>query len=351
MANTGTYDISSLLGVDNQTVEEFGTEDVTAVLQRDLEAHNQAVTEAVQEMAEITTERDGVYGTSADGEMQEVDEYGKGPTQKEEVAEPIAWPLRLFQYNVGWTAKYLQVATPADLAKTQLNAQTAHWRAIMRDIKRAIYGSANYTYRDHLIDKRVLAVKRFVNADGAGIPDGPNGEAFDGDTHTHYDANNGWLASALTASINDVIEHGHGSAVRVAINVADETDVRALAGFEPYPDPRIIYRASDTPGKTLDISRLDNRAIGVFAGSEVWTKAWALNDYPFIWDAGDPRKPLKFRQRAQTTLQGLRLAAENSNYPLLVRFQEAEFGVGVNDRTNGAVLYVGGSSYVNPTIN
>ncbi len=347
---TGTHDISSLLTVKFETAEDFGLDDLAAVLQRDLEAHNAAVNEAIQEMAEVTTEREGVYGTSDDGEMMEVDEYGKAPTQKPEVGERVAWPLRLFQFNLGWTAKYLQVATPADLAQQQLNAEAAHWRAILRDIKRAIYGSANYDYRDHLIDRMVLGIKRFVNADGAGVPNGPNGETFDGDTHTHYDAINGITAGALLATINDVIEHGHGAAVRVAINVADETSVRGLSGFVPYPDPRIIYRQTDTPGQTLDISRLDNRAIGVFGGAEIWTKSWALDNYPFAWDAGDPRKPLKFRQRAQTTLQGLRLAAENADYPLYVKFQEAEFGVGVNDRTNGAVLYTGGASYTDPTI-
>ena len=355
--NTGTYDISSLLrpllGI-TQSVEEFGMDEVARVLQADLAAHNAAVEEAVREMAEITDKREGVTGSSADGEMTEVDEYGKGPTQKEEVGGRVAWPLRLFQYNVGWTAKYLQVATPADLVKTQINAQTAHKRAVMRDIRRAIFGAANYNYRDHLIDNMVLNVKRFLNADGDPIPNGPNFEVFDPDTHTHYDANNGWLASALTATVNDVIEHGHGGDVRVAINRADETAVRQLAGFEPFISARIdratIASATGVPIGSLDQTRLDNREIGTFAGATVETKSWVPDDYAFVWDRSDPRKPLKFRQRDARALQGLRLAAENSKYPLLVRFQEAEFGTGVGERTNGAVLYVGGSSYVSPTI-
>lgn len=347
---TGTLDISSLLSVQYQSAEQFGLEDLARTLQADLDAHNAAVAEAVQEMADLTTERVGAYGTSANGEMHEVDEYGLAPTQKPEVGEQIAWPLRLYQFNIGWTAKYLQVATPADLARAQLDAESAHKRAIMREIKRAIYGSANYSVRDHLIDNMLLGVKRFVNADGAGIPNGPNGESFDGSTHTHYDANNGWSATVLTSSINDVIEHGHGASVRVAINTADETAVRGLSGFVAYPDPRIVYRATDAPGQTLNISRLDNRAIGIFAGAEIWTKPWALDNYPFIWDAGDARKPLKFRQRAQATLQGLRIAFQNADYPLYAKDMETEFGIGVGERTNGAVLYVGGASYVDPTI-
>jgi hypothetical protein len=348
--NTGTYDISSLLSFRQQTAADFGLDTIAEVLASDLAAWNQTVTEMVQEMAEVTTDRQRVYGTSHAGEMQEVDEYGKASTQKAEVGDTVGFPLRLMQYNLGWTAKYLQVATPADLAAQQIAAQDAHWRRIQKEIKRAIYGATNYTFRDHLIDNVELNIKRFVNADGAGVPNGPNGEVFDPDTHTHYDAINGVTANALTAAINDVIEHGHGGAVKVGINKADESAVRALSGFVAYPDPRIVYRATDTPGQTLDISRLDNRAIGIFGGAEVWVKSWVLDNYYFVWDSQDVNKPLAFRQRTQETLQGLRLAASNIDYPLYVDFMEAEFGLGVWTRTNGLVLYTGGSSYVSPTI-
>lgn len=352
--NTGTYDISSLLSIRFQSVAEFGEDTVADILQRDLDAWNQLVTEMVSEMAEVTTERQRIYGTSHAGEMQETDEYGKTSTQKAEVGDTVGFPLRLFQYNVGWTFKYLQVATPADLAQQQLAAQNAHWRRVQKEIKRAIYNSSNYTFRDHLIDNVSLSVKRFLNADSAGVPDGPNGETFDGATHTHYGANNGWSATVLAAAINSVIEHGHGADVKLAINKADETAVRALTGFVPFVDPRIdrstIAATAGVASGSANIGRLDNRAIGFFEGAEVWVKSWVLNDYPFIWDAGDPNKPLAFRQRAQETLQGLRLAAENEDYPLRVKDQEAEFGIAVWTRTNGYALYVGGGSWVNPTI-
>jgi hypothetical protein len=46
----------------------------------------------------------------------------------------------------------------------------------------------------------------------------------------------------------------------------------------------------------------------------------------------------------------LQIGAEDEAYPLRAQTLEAEFGVGVWTRTNGAVLYVGGTSYVIPTI-
>ena len=348
--NTGTYDISALLAARFQSVADFDMNTVIRILQADLAAHNQIVQTMVAEMAEITTDRQRLYGSSIGGEMVETDEYGRAPTQRAAPGSTVGFPLRLFQFAVGWTRKYLEMATPADLAQRQLAAEQAHMRAIQRDLKRAIYGSANYTYRDHLVDNVDLAVKRFVNADSAAIPNGPNGETFDAATHTHYDANAGLNATVLTALVNDVIEHGHGAQVRIGINKADEAAVRALAGFTAYPDPRIVFRATDTPATTVDLSRLDNRPIGIFAGAEVWVKSWAIANYAVAWDAGDPRRPVSFRQRSQTTLQGLRLAADNDAYPLHAQYMEAEFGLGVWTRTNGAVLYFGGGAYVNPTI-
>jgi len=349
-SNTGTYDIATLLATRITSAAEFGLDTIERVLAADVAAHNAIVQEMVSDMCEVTIDRQRIYGTSAGGEMQEVDEYGAAPTQKALPGSTVGFPLRLFQYNIGWTAKFLQQATPADLAIQTQAAEAAHLRGIQLQLKRAIFRSANYTFIDHLVDNVSLAVKRFVNADSAAIPDGPNGEAFDGATHDHYQAEATYTATFLTNIINNVIEHGHGGAVRVAINKADEAATRALSGFVAYPDPRIIYRASDTPGQTLDFARLDNRAIGIFGGAEVWVKSWAIAAYPFVWDSADPNKPLAFRQRAQAGLQGLRIAAENADYPLYAKFMEAELGIAVWTRTNGAVLKTDNATWADPTI-
>jgi hypothetical protein len=347
---TGTLDIASLLAARFQSAAEYGLDTIQAVLNSDVAAHNAIVTEMMSDMCEVTTDRQRLYGTSADGEMIEVDEYGRGPTQRPLTGATVGFPLKLFQFPIGWTEKWLQTHTPADLATAFLAAEQAHLRAIQRDLKKAIYLSANYTHRDHLVDNVDLAIKRFVNADSASIPNGPNGEAFDGATHTHYVGEASLTAAFLTAIINDVIEHGHGGAVRVAISKTDEAATRALTGFVAYPDPRIIYRNSDTPGQTLDISRLDNRAIGIFGGAEIWVKSWAIANYVYVWDSASPNKPLAFRQRDNENLQGLRIAATNSAYPLYAQFLESEFGIGVWTRTNGAILYFANATYADPAI-
>jgi hypothetical protein len=150
--------------------------------------------------------------------------------------------------------------------------------------------------------------------------------------------------------ISNVIEHGHGTAIKLAIAQADEAAFRALTGFVAYVDPRIVYRVTDTTAQTLDISRLDNRAIGILGAAEVWVKPWAIANYAFCWDAGTPNKPLAFRQRSNTGLQGLRIAAEIDAYPLHAQYMESEYGLGVWTRTNGAIHYFANATWADPTI-
>ena len=95
---------------------------------------------------------------------------------------------------------------------------------------------------------------------------------------------------------------------------------------------------------------MDNRAIGIFGGAEVWVKPWMPANYIFIWDAGSD-KPVVIRQRAGGSQPGLRIAGENDAFPLHAQYMEAEFGAAVWNRTNGVMLYFGDTSYSDPTLN
>ncbi len=346
---TGTHDLNTLLAVQDQSVVAYGKDSIIEVLQRDLAAHNRLMEEVVSSLCEVTSDVQRKYGTSSHGDMMEVDEYGQAPTQRTKAGSNVGFPLKRFEYPLGWSETWMQEKTPADMAKMIIAAQTAHRKAVMREIKRAVFGPTNYVFEDHLATTVDLNVKRFVNADGAAIPDGPNGETFDGATHTHYDANATLTAAAAQATIDDVVEHGHGSMVKIAINRANEAAFKLLAGFEAFSDPRLVYRASDTPGQTLDLSRLDDRAIGLFGAAEVNVKPWVPANYAFVWAADDGNKPLAFRQKPQAGLQGLRLVAQIGDYPLHAQIMEALFGVGAWTRTNGAVLYFASGTYAEPT--
>lgn len=350
---TGTHDISTLLAVKHQSVAEFGEDTIAEVLGRDLAAHNLIVSDMLMDLAASTSDRQRISGTSLSGEMVETDEYGRAATQKATPGQTVGFPLRKFQYAIGWTRDFMKVATPADLAIAMQTAQKAHLQRIRREIQRALFLATNYTFNDHLIDNVALAVKRLVNADSALIPEGPNGETFDGTTHTHYNARAGALAATdVDALIADVLEHGHGGRIKIVINTSNVAAIAALSGFTPLNGAFVTPgSASPTTAQTLDPTRANNRLIGYWGGAyEVWTKPWGISNYFLAYDASDGAKPLAFRERVQPALRGLRIAAEIDLYPLRAQYMEAEFGLGVWNRTNGAILYTGDTTWADPTI-
>lgn len=356
---TGTHTVADLAEnvFATTTVQEYGMDRMNEALAADLAVHNARVNEVIGEIAEPTTERSTVYGTNASISMVKVDEFGRSATQKISVGSKVEMPIDMFQVSVGWTATYLRRATVQDMAKKQIAVRNAHLTRLEQDVKEALFGSTNYTYVDRLVDSNTLAVKRLVNADSAPIPNGPNGETFTASSHTHYDgidwasANAAARIAAIQALIQDVVEHGHGSDVRVYINRAQETDVRALTpNFTALPPPNVIQASTATVGVgVLDISRADNRLIGYFDGFPVYTRPWVPALYFFAYSRGSAGKPLRFRQLATPSERGLYLAGTNAAHPLQADFYEAKHGFGAFTRTNGAILYLSSATYADPT--
>jgi len=350
---TGTLTLNDLRANRFQSIVDFGLDTINEVLQRDLVAHNEIVTSMVMDLCEITTDRQRIYGTSSDGFMEEADEFDRAVARKELGGSTVAFPLRQFNRALGWTRTYMLTMTPADFATSVIAHQTSHIRSVQRDIQRALFGNVNYVFRDQLVPPAAdLTVRRLVNADGQPIPNGPNGEVFNPATHTHYDFLNAAAPTqaAALALIDDVIEHGHGGQLVLAINRAAEETVRGFARFTPYADPRLVLRSADSPGATLDISRIDNRAIGLLGAAEVWVKSWVPAGYVLCYDAAESNKPLCWREHPSTALRGLRVANRLDDYPLYADQMEAYFGAGVWTRTAAAVLYYAGGAvaYVPP---
>lgn len=348
---TGTYDIQTLLAARFTSAKDFGMDTIRQVLDAELAAHNMLVMNSLSEFVEFTTDAQCVYGSAVGGTMVEVDEYGLGPTQRKVPGSTVGFPLRLFQHNLGWTNRFLERATPADLAIGTQNAMIAHKKRIMTEFKKAVYYSSNETFYDHLVDNIAITVRRWLNADSEPIPAGPNGETYDGSTETHFTDETSLTAAELTAAILNVVEKGHGGDVRMAISKTDEATVRALTGFTAYVDDRLFRgETGNDPYKPVDHTKATNKAIGIFDAAEVWIKPWAQANYIVIWDASDARKPLKFRQERATSLQGLRIAQDEYSHPLRAQYMEVSFGMGVWTRTNGAVHYFNGATYTDPTI-
>lgn len=350
---TGTLSLDDLISTRFQrtNAEAFGLDNLAAIAQRDLDAHNMNMDDVVSKFAVRSSDADRLAGTSTRRRLIETDEFGRPPTRKEKPGQVVAFPLRRYQIATGWTRDYFLRASVAEFAQSTLDVMKAHAIDVLTEIKKALYLSSNYSYTGE-IDPITRAVKRLVNADGAAIPDGPNGEQYNGSTHTHYTAEASLTDANLLASVNSVVEHGHGSQVQMFINIANEAAVRALSSFTAYTDRRLT-QAADTnePLARLDPTRVDNRPIGLFGAAEVWLKPWAIAGYALSCDVSGDAPPLVMREEEQANLRGLRLVTPDIQmHPLNARYWEARFGFGVWNRTNGAVHDFGNASYTDPTI-
>lgn len=352
----GTLSVLDTLASSQQTIAQYGEDNAFSDINRALEIHNGILENSMVGLVERTTERQRRYGGSSLMTMAKKDEYGRSDAQKVSAGSNVGFPLELFDVSVQWTRKFMENATTAELAAQFTAAADGHRTRVQNEMVRALFSPTNYTHTDYLVDHVDLAVKRLVNADSAPIPLGPNGESFTASSHTHYLARVSTLAASdITGLVNTVIEHHAIGRPMLYINRANEAALRAFNGageFLAY-QPVSIMPADNVArptGPALPGAPLDNRPIGVWGTSntEVWVKPWIPANYMFAYVAGSPA-PLVLRTR-NAGGGGLVVAAEDEHYPLRARTLESEFGFGAWTRTNGAVLYVGGTSYTAPTI-
>jgi hypothetical protein len=350
--NLGILTMSDMLKERFQTPVQLGLDTIQRSLQADLAIHNRIVNDITQTFADTTSDRRRRYGVSSQLEFLTADEFTRAHTQKVITGSEVEFPMDGFQAAVGWTAQFFKNKSVADMAATQVAAKVGHVARIRSQLQKAIFGSSNFSTFDYRVDNVQLDVKRFVNADGAPIPMGPNGETFNASTHTHYLFHDTLDNASAHALVQTVLEHHNDGQIRVFINSADEAAWRALADFKPYVDARLtIPITTSNPTTRLDPFKTNDRAIGLFDAAEVWVKPWALSNYAVAMDIATPMKPLALRTRDGG---GARLDTVGTNvlFPLQADYMESEFGFGVWTRTNGAVLYhaAGAVAYVDPVI-
>jgi hypothetical protein len=349
----GSMTLADLQATRNaSTVADVGLDVTFEAIRMTLDAHNRIMREMVEGFAAPTTEESFRYGGDDSMTMEDADELTVPRAQKIAAGSTVGFPLNATMIGHQWSEMWFRKHTIEEMAALVNSRLRADRVRVTRDLKRAIYYAANYTHRDHLARNVDLAVKRLANADSAPIPPGPNGESFDAATHTHYLARVGALAASdYTAAINTVKEHFETGEIILAINSADEAALRAFtSNFTAYPDPRLTFSVNTTRtiSGSLDPVNLYNRAIGIFDGVEVHVKPWAISGYPIVYNAS-AGKVLAYRYDPDYG-DGLQLVYDEDRYPWHAQAFRRIFGFGVRNRIAAAVLYVGGTSYTNPTI-
>lgn len=357
MANdTGIFSIVELLNsrfAANLAVG-FGFDTISEILRQDLEQWNKQVTDQMESLTMITTDRQGLTGTSTDMAGSELDEFGSGKTKVERPGNVIGFPMKRYGYPTGFTQRYMRMATVSDLAIKAQQVQQAFKRDIRFNIRNTIFGNVNTNPRDIHVDNQVIPVKAFWNADGDIPPDSPqDGTAFAG-THQHYTASATFVLADLVALIDNVAEHGVNNELIIAIHKSDIADWTALTeaqGFviARFPSVAILNRGEDNVIQR-PATRTNDFVVGSLNGADVWVKPWAVPNYSFCYDLGQD-KSIGYRQDVTTGFQGLVLVQDLFLNPLNVTFFEALFGTGVNDRSNGAVHQHDNATYQIPSLN
>jgi hypothetical protein len=350
----GTLTTLDTLKSTFQTVAEFGEDRLwEESIQPLFDAHNRIMSDMFSDLAERSTDRQRRYGTTDQMSMQKTDEMGRPDAQKVAPGAVAGFPLESFQGTLQWTRKYFINASVAEVAGQVLAMRDADVQRFILEVKRALFNPTNYVFDDYLVDHLSaipLNIRALLNADGLGIPAGPNGETFDGATHTHYLATASLVEANANALLETVLEHYASGAACLYINRAQETLFRAFAGFTKLEQVSIVptTTAAAVYNPRLDAVQLYNRQIGVFNGAEVWVKPWVPASYVVAFVRDQP-KPLVVRSRNANGSQ-LLLAAEDEKYPLRARTYEREFGIGVWNRMNAAILYTASGTYAAPTL-
>lgn len=90
--------------------------------------------------------------------------------------------------------------------------------------------------------------------------------------------------------------------------------------------------------------------VGIWDGAyEVWVKPWAIDGYITCLATGGD-KPLAWRELPYASMRGLKLDSMTTVNPIVAQSATRYAGVGVANRSAGAVLYVNATTWADPTI-
>ena len=352
MATTGTYSLDDLkLDTTGVTIEAFGENEAAAVLREELAAHNLKYQDMASALMVTTTERTSTYGSGGNRSMRRFDENGRLQTKKSGFkGGTFGLPIDRYGDALGWNRDYIQRVTVAAFSRELVAMQDADVDNLFYLVRRALFVPTNYVYYDYLVDDAELQVKRLLNGDGADIPNNRAGLSFDPATHTHYLGSATWTNAAVDALITTVREHDHTGNLVIYINASNVSSIAALTKYAAARSDRLIYGSGETVANiVLDNSRDDNRVVGLWDGLyDVQTKPWIPAGYVFVYDT-QGEKPLAMRLPDIASQTGLRLVGDIDIYPLRANYYERRVGVGVRERTNGAIGCMTSATYTAPT--
>lgn len=354
----GIYSIHDLEAVTNSSAASFGMNKIFDAIAQQLASDNATMSELRSDLCQPVSTQLAKWGGTTLGGMTKVDEYGEALPQKFKPGLTAGFPLDKFSYRLGWTWEYMQLATPAEIAKTYNEMMDAFYRQNILEIQRALFLSTAYTFTDHFTDEVSYTVYRLWDNDGTFTPPpSPHGVAF-ANTHDHYNGDAVLAQADILANIVHLEEHGNTKGVKICVNIADKAVFATAANvgsttFIPLTPAFIVdttWGSAETSKKySLETVDLENQHIGnMVTGEEVWVKPWVPLHYYCYVATGMPDKVLGFRERPGAS--GLRIIGKDPDYPFLSDTGNAYFGYGVWNRGMAVIGYDQNDTWADPTI-
>ena len=323
---------------------------VNELLAADLANFNRELSEQMSFLAKQTTETSMSFGKAFTNPFVPNDEFGKPISRNKMLPSTVAFPVNTFTAGLGWSEKYFKMATGEEIMESYDSTKTGYAINQMGLLRLALFNNTNFNSWDEY-NKVTLAVKRLYNSDSTPIPD-YNGVSFNPASHTHYIARVSTLANSdVDATITHVLHHGYTNGVKVFINSANQADITALSKFEPLDSVRLVEGSGYTVQKLDNSAPANNRFIGLWDNQyDVWVKdSITPSGYVLVAATGEVEKPLGFRQLPMPSLQGLMFSGQIPGVALIAEKAEAIEDFGVWNRGTAAVLYIGNTTWANPS--
>jgi hypothetical protein len=182
------------------------------------------------------------------------------------------------------------------------------------------------------------------------VPPPYQGKTF-ASTHEHFNYVNGVSAANWQTGIDellaDLVEHGHPSPFELIVSYADQGTVEDLTEFRSRPQPEVRY------GSTQDLAMVGEQYVGVVNTPSGIGRVKVSNRVPQYYMGAfkaygprSPRAPLAVRYSDDMGLVAALLRGKSyRQFPIENLLTFGEFGVGVQDRTNGACCEMNSASW------
>lgn len=358
-------------------VLEFGQPDLYVRMRQALAYYNETANAILGLLTNRTTvvQERFPFGTLGGGLLQRSAEFGQVLAVRPTVGAEfdVAYPIERYATRAIFTPEYLLRARVQDVQAVTVQMIVDDYNTLFRTVLEALFNNANYSFvdpKDIGAGAGTLTIRRLFNADGtAGNIYLGNGKLVNMATLNHYktSGNASFTNNAFLMARDTLRNIGLNSNIVFFISEEDADDVSLLSDFVGADnafaydnfgigrDPNItVPPGNETPRAIVTYPNAIGR---IRNAGQVVTLQWMPSGFIFAMDTTAER-PLVIREADVPRLRGFRLTGNDvvgepeldGPNPILNKYWERIFGVGVRNRGNGVIVQITASgTYTAPT--